>query len=402
VDAGAPVATGAALDPGSRLRLAAGFIEVAFSSDVRLVLEGPGDLEILGGKHAKLYEGRAVARIHSSKGQGFILDSPRGRLIDRGTEFGVAVAKDGSIEVHVLEGRVDVARLGGRPEVRLGENEAIRVTTESTVPMEVKATEFLTALPPQRSGTLRYIHWPFDEAEGPACLDHGHELGNGDAAVLLTAFDGKGPLPQRVPGRIGRALRFDGEGAFGETPFRGISGRNPRTVAFWVRVPVDSKPEHGFGILAWGNVRKPGAAWQISVNPWEEEGPLGRLRVGTSQGTVVGSTDLRDGQWHHCAVVMYGGERPSTATHLLLYVDGRLEPSPTKQVRDIDTETHPDDAALSHGVWLGRNLAFYDRDITSVPGGRFFRGDLDEVFIFDAALSSDEIGTLRRTNRPAR
>jgi hypothetical protein len=397
------IASGAALRPGSRIRLTAGFVEVAFSSDVRLVLEGPGQIKILGSKHARLDEGRAVARIHSPRGHGFILDSPRGRLIDRGTEFGVAVAADGNVEVHVLEGRVDVARLGVRAEVRLGENEAVRVTADQAVPVALNASEFLTSLPPQRSGALRFIHWPFDELEGLLCHDHGRELGAGNAAVALTALNrGNGSMPQRVPGRIGGALRFDGESAYAETAFRGIAGRNPRTVAFWVRVPVDSQPEHGFGILAWGNVRKPGAAWQISINPWAEEGALGRLRVGTSQGTVVGSTDLRDGLWHHCAVVMYGGERPSTATHLLLYVDGKLEPSLAKQVRDIDTEIHPGDALLSHGVWLGRNLAFYDPTSSTTVGGRFFRGDLDEVFIFDAALSSDEIATLWKTNRPER
>jgi hypothetical protein len=75
---------------------------------------------------------------------------------------------------------------------------------------------------------------------------------------------------------------------------------------------------------------------------------------------------------------MYGGS-PTTATHVLLYVDGVLEPTTRKSVRPIDTQP----ATVSHGVWLGRNLSQWHPD---PPGASFFRGELDEVHVFAAAL----------------
>jgi hypothetical protein len=80
---------------------------------------------------------------------------------------------------------------------------------------------------------------------------------------------------------------------------------------------------------------------------------------------------------------MYGGS-PTTATHILLYVDGVLEATTRKSVRSINTEpaTHP------HGVWLGRNLSMW---VPEPPGASFFRGDLDEVHIFAAALDESMI-----------
>jgi hypothetical protein len=136
-------------------------------------------------------------------------------------------------------------------------------------------------------------------------------------------------------------------------------------------------------MVGWGRVEGRGSAWQISANPVADEGPLGALRVGTGRGAVVGTTDLRDGKWHHLTVVMYGGS-PTTATHVLLYVDGVLESTTRKSVRTIDTQP----STVSHGVWLGRNLSQWSPD---PPGASFFRGELDEVHIFAAALDQPMI-----------
>ena len=77
---------------------------------------------------------------------------------------------------------------------------------------------------------------------------------------------------------------------------------------------------------------------------------------------------------------MYGGS-PTTATHVLLYVDGRFESTTRKSVRPINTLPPTE----FHGVWMGRNLS------RSNPEASFFRGDLDEVHIFAAALDRPAI-----------
>ena len=148
---------------------------------------------------------------------------------------------------------------------------------------------------------------------------------------------------------------------------RASPAANRRTVAFWVKVPRSSQTNEGYGIINWGTSGRPGMAWQISVNPEVEDGPLGRLRVGVHGGWVVGTSDLRDDRWHHCAVVMYGGHRPDAGTHVLLFVDGELEPAARKAVQEIRTETK---GALAHNMWLGRNLS-YQTPSHGSPAARF-------------------------------
>jgi hypothetical protein len=123
---------------------------------------------------------------------------------------------------------------------------------------------------------------------------------------------------------------------------------------------------------------------------------VGRLRLGIyDNGRIIGTTDLRDNQWHHIAVVMYGGSRASIATNVMLYVDGKPEIVTRKTRIEINTDV----LNAGHGLWLGRNVAFPDPVRKGDPGPRFFKGDVDEVFIFNAALSHEEINVLMRTNR---
>ena len=144
-----------------------------------------------------------------------------------------------------------------------------------------------------------------------------------------------------------------------------------------------------------------GGAWQVSVNGTGNDGPLGRLSIGTHRGQVIGTTDLRDGEWHHCAVVMYGDEEgaPNTATHILLYVDGELEPAARKSMYAVNTDSSPGGDRSPHGIWIGRNLGFeFEGGLAAEEYGRFFRGDLDEMVICDAALSQKQIVRLMQDN----
>ncbi len=56
------------------------------------------------------------------------------------------------------------------------------------------------------------------------------------------------------------------------------------------------------------------------------------------EGQVVGDTDLRDGEWHHVAVVLYGGSLPNVGTHVMLYLDGDPEPVSRRSLREVKTK----------------------------------------------------------------
>lgn len=91
------------------LRLVEGVAVVQFDSDVRLVLEGPSQLEIANVDRAMLRHGKAVF-----SGEGdldrFTLETPFSKIQDEGTEFAVSVQRSGEVsEVHVFDGRVTCA-----------------------------------------------------------------------------------------------------------------------------------------------------------------------------------------------------------------------------------------------------------------------------------------------------
>ncbi len=379
-----------------RLRLTGGLVELKFAHGATVIVEGPADFEVRGPQHAFLHQGRAVTRMQKGT-KGFILDSPRGRLVDQGTEFGVSVGPTGDTEVHVMEGKVEAVPSGQQEPLQLSVNQAARFTPRHVEQFAADAAGFITDLPPQPVGAIGFLHWSFDEGSGEVAMNRGRGLGAVEARAIRRTLPAGGVGPQWISGQFGAGLAFDGKDDFMECEFPGIPGGEPRTVAFWVKVPRDSRIDEGYGIINWGT-NKPGLAWQISVNPNKGEGPLGRLRLGVNESFVVGTTELRDDRWHHCAVVMYGGHRPDAGTHILLYLDGELEPAARKAVGVIRTEIT---GAEAHNMWIGRNLAYREIERKNELG-RFFRGAIDEVFVFNAALDLEQIRSLMKFNRISR
>lgn len=377
------------LEVGRRLALRAGMVELGFRRGVRVVVEGPAVFRIDAEDAMWLERGRIFAEVLRPEGRGFTVDGPGGRVVDLGTRFGVSVAPSGGMEVHVLQGKVEaLPGRGGRAMIPLGENEGLRMEAGRVDRIRAEESEFLTALPPVATGEAGFIRWDFEEGDGLRCLNRGRGLAPELATAEMRDLGGGEP-PRRVVGPRGGALAFDGRGDYLEAPFKGISGSGARTVAMWVRVPPDLGATESYALIGWGDVMGMGTAWQISVNPDERDGPLGRLRAGTGKGAVVGTTDLRDGRWHHIAAVMYGGPAASTATHVLLYVDGELEATTRKSVREIRTRVDE----VGHGIWVARGLSA----VSPLPSGTdFFRGEIDEIVLMDAALDQRSIRGLMR------
>jgi hypothetical protein len=394
---GAAVAEGSAIQSGSRLRFESGLVELEMDGKGRMIVEGPADLEFIGAMESRLHRGRILMKV-TEAGHGYRVATPKGSVIDLGTEFGVSVGDDAKVETHVLSGEVEAIPDGGT-KVLLKKNDALRFDGGAGTRFTTDGSEFYTALPPLRQGTANVVHWPMEPVDEHIDRAQVEGFGPGAYDMLFQAMDG-GKAPEPVSGKFGRAMAFDGKGGFGESPFLGIGGREPRTVSFWVRVPQDFNQREGFGIVSWGQFEgvNYGAVWQVSINPLEEEGPVGHLRVGAHGGQIIGTTDLRDGQWHHVAVVLYEGSQPDIGKHVLLYLDGELEPISRRALRQVNTQIDRAD----HGVWVGRNVVYTQSQPDHQHGG-FFRGAVDEVFIFAGALSQGEIrGLMERNEAPVR
>lgn len=395
-----PVFRSEGMPRGTRLKASAGLLELGFSSGARMVLEAPFEVELRDGLTAYLHSGRATVRCPSSA-HGFTVLTPYGKVVDRGTEFCVDLNRaTRNMEVHVLEGVVETI-LPRQAPVSLFAGDALRVSGDNVKRLQANEGAFVTALPTPSDVPPHYVHWSFDEAGGWVADNRGVQLGRtGDTKLYMRGHpnpDVPGAGTQWLRGPFGYAMSFDGRSGYAETPFPGIAGNAARTVALWVRVPKNFDLNEGHGIVSWGTLQM-GGAWQLSANCISEDGPIGRLRVGTYQtGAMVGTTDLRDGNWHHVAVVMYGGGRPSEAVkNMLFYVDGRPEPVAKRSLREVDTDV----ANAHHGVWVGRNVAYPLLPKTANPASKFFRGEVDEIYIFDSALSHQDIVRLMRENEP--
>jgi hypothetical protein len=97
---------------GKTLRLQRGLAEIQFDRGARLILQGPAGLELLSGNEARLLHGSLTARV-PSEARGFTVISPRGKVVDLGTEFGLSVDDRGNTAVHVFAGEVEATPLAG-------------------------------------------------------------------------------------------------------------------------------------------------------------------------------------------------------------------------------------------------------------------------------------------------
>ena len=103
--------------------------------------------------------------------------------------------------------------------------------------------------------------------------------------------------------------------------------------------------------------------------------PKGTLRLELGYGNTIASTPVNDGQWHHVACTLDSLPAPSS-TDVKFYVDGQP------------------DAVIGGALVAINTVALNDVLIGSDIQNRFFNGVIDEVRIYDRALSAAEIASL--------
>jgi hypothetical protein len=91
---------------GKILRLERGLAEIEFDRGARVIMQGPAGLELISGSSARLCYGTLTARV-PSHAKGFTVLSPRGKVVDLGTEFGLSVDDGGTTTVRVFKGEVE-------------------------------------------------------------------------------------------------------------------------------------------------------------------------------------------------------------------------------------------------------------------------------------------------------
>lgn len=120
---------GSALEPERQYVLTSGLVEVAFPTGASAIVEAPAVFRVLSGESLALDVGRCS--VHAPDGaEGFRVETPATRVVDRGTRFAVSVTETSETEVQVIEGAADIYKCEGTPDreaqVRLTDGQARR------------------------------------------------------------------------------------------------------------------------------------------------------------------------------------------------------------------------------------------------------------------------------------
>jgi hypothetical protein len=193
--------------------------------------------------------------------------------------------------------------------------------------------------------------WKFDETEGTAAKDSSG--GNHNGTLVGNA--------KWATGKIGGAIELDGKSGFVKIADKSafdIGGQI--TVGCWVN--FRSIPDDYAAIVTKGD-----SAWRLSMS---ERQPKFHTSVNDWNRIVLdGRTTVNANEWHYVTMVYNGKE-------LCLYVDGK-----------VDTCKHWKDGIGKNNfdVLIGENAE---------QKGRFFDGLIDDVRIYNYALSANEVAAL--------
>lgn len=375
-----------ALENQKSVKLRRGILELELGGESRVVIEAPSRFKVVDARLLQLKSGRCFAEMEKGK-SGLRIETPSGEVLDLGTKFAVEVPSPKRMNVHVFDGMVEVS--DGKAKTRLTEGQGIALADSGEL-SEVVANSalFVPRVPRALAEDTNYLHWSFDEGTGTSVNATGTdtELSLAEGNFASKSEDSKSP--RWISGVVGPALEFDRQ-AWIATEHPGISGSQDRTVACWIKMPAEKQTEEVAPLVSWGlNKRKAfHKGWMLSVSRHFSKTPeiFGFLRLSTGRHHTYGTTNLRDGKWHHVAAVAMHGEHGAA---MLLYVDGQLERVRRDLSEDLETATDHRDSVP---VQFGRHLFLPNQ---------LLRGSLDEVYIFGAALSGDEIRQLMHHPKP--
>ncbi|MFM8338154.1 MAG: PVC-type heme-binding CxxCH protein, partial [Opitutaceae bacterium] len=224
-----------------------------------------------------------------------------------------------------------------------------------------------------------HAYWRLDESEFPAAADATGAGRNArfEPGVALhlpgaqSAADAISAVPENPSAfsgpRINRAPHFAGGRLRAELPALG----RDHTVEFWVwnALPVDARPVTGV-LWSRGPEGEAAAGEHLSIGGTTADGASGRLRFESGDGRSAasqGRNALGFRTWHHVALVRSGDR-------VRVHLDGRTEP-------EID-------AAITAGPAKPTAEIFF---AGRCDGFAPFEGKIDEVAVYDRALTAAEI-----------
>ncbi len=121
------------IHPGT-LEIESGSLTLRFRSGATVMFRGASSMRIESDMLVRLDRGQATAQV-PHWATGFTIETADVEVIDLGTQFGVAARGDGTTDVVIFEGKVDVKPTGGNKRVlkRLNQGEAARINSTGAI-----------------------------------------------------------------------------------------------------------------------------------------------------------------------------------------------------------------------------------------------------------------------------
>ena len=367
-----------ALTVGSRLIVEQGVVELEFGSGVRSIVMAPADLT-LHDDDTLLFD-KGTAWFNVPKGaKGFTVRTKDLDIVDLGTEFGVLAKADDPDEVHVLKGKVEVtANRLDKESATLSAGEARRIDLIGRlITIQSKESAFLTSRPK----TLPYLHWAFDED------DHFQVTGNHPLVDSIKTTAGPTLVP--VPSKQGAALSLNGKGQFLSTDWDGFSENRPRTVSFWLKIPLDGNYQRNPGIVGWGDRTQKNGKWKITLDNKGANTPA-RIRLSWGNCWITSRAILPADTWQHVVITSNGKLTDKGLPQAEIYLNGNLMSiiHGAQGPREITPPKTTTITSQSVPLMIGCDLYPNQGD------RNFFTGEIDELKIFDGYMTTEDVQEL--------
>ena len=207
-------------------------------------------------------------------------------------------------------------------------------------------------------------YWELEESGGPY-LD---SYGDHDGAHTGTA-------PAQVAGMFGNAQDFASTTTGIDIPSDADfdwGANDSFSIEFWVQPDVDECKDHSRVVV--GRDDQTGIQWWVGCAAVSGAATF-QLDDSDTVRKVVKGVNITDGAWHHIVAV-----RDGTNNFIHLYVDNVLN--------SVATNTYTGDFTAAADANI--NIGWFNHRI-DLPAVHRFRGVIDEVAIYDRALTSNEV-----------
>ncbi len=369
---------GVRLAPGE-YELVKGVVHLRFAQGADVVLVGPARLDVRGPQDVRLEDGK-VRVIAPPTARGFRVATPDADFVDLGTEFGLRVRRGGASYLYVFDGQVNVADpRSGRAlsEVQGGESSRT-VAGKITDAPPLKEGDF------PEPGSIGLKRWeqheqhmrkdrsllaffPFRRVEDESVLVNGVGGAMANGRIVGARW-----TTGRWPGKD--ALLFDRDTDFAQIDIPGE--HQELTIAAWLKI---DRLDFVLNAILNSDRYEPGKT-HFQLN---RQGFLrGGVGVdGPFQDRVVGEP-VPPGKWSHVAMVISAREHTSW-----IYVNGELA---RERRWKSDQVVRPGSCRI--GNWLA--------DPRDRFANRAFRGQIDELAVWERALPQGELKRLVEAGRP--